>query len=226
MIQKLVKPAEFAEKQLIKNILSGTYNPGDTLPAERALAQQLGVTRPTLREVLQRLSKEGWVCIRHGKPTRVNHYLENGGLAILSGLVRNGNSLSGRMVEHLLEVRAAMLPDIAEKAAEKNTKQLLFYIGKYKDLKDSAKDFAEFDWQVQIQMVKLSGNPVFNMIFNDFAPIYDILGRQYFSIKTTRDLTLDYYHDLMVAIKGKAGGVKPVVEKMMIRTRQIWQTIS
>ncbi|MCP4722010.1 MAG: GntR family transcriptional regulator, partial [Desulfobacteraceae bacterium] len=69
-VQKPLKPAEFAEKQLLETILDGIYQPGDTLPAERVLAQSLGVTRPTLRETLQRLSKEGWVTIAQGKPTR------------------------------------------------------------------------------------------------------------------------------------------------------------
>lgn len=68
--QKLLKPAEFAENQLLEAILDNTYGPGDVLPAERILARFLGVTRPTLRETLQRLSKEGWVTIAHGKPTR------------------------------------------------------------------------------------------------------------------------------------------------------------
>ena len=77
-----MKPAEYAEHQILEAILDKSYGPGDALPGERALAQSLGVTRPTLRETLQRLAKEGWVTIAHGKPTRVNDYLAQGGLGI------------------------------------------------------------------------------------------------------------------------------------------------
>jgi len=114
LVEKLLKPAEFAEKQLLEAILGLKYNPGEVLPAERLLAIELGVTRPTLRETLQRLSKEGWITIRHGKPTKVNDYLKNGGLGILSSLARYGKNLSTDMVSHLLEVRTVMFPDIAQ----------------------------------------------------------------------------------------------------------------
>ena len=38
------------------------------LPSERDLADKIGVTRTTLREVLQRLARDGWLTIQHGKP--------------------------------------------------------------------------------------------------------------------------------------------------------------
>lgn len=41
--------------------------PGDRLPAERELANSLGVSRPSLREALQLLQSEGHVVIRHGQ---------------------------------------------------------------------------------------------------------------------------------------------------------------
>ncbi|MEJ1267509.1 GntR family transcriptional regulator [Pantoea ananatis] len=48
-------------------------------PAERELSELIGVTRTTLREVLQRLARDGWLTIQHGKPTRVNNFWENFG---------------------------------------------------------------------------------------------------------------------------------------------------
>jgi GntR family transcriptional regulator, negative regulator for fad regulon and positive regulator of fabA len=68
------RPREYAEHRLITAILDGTYPPETALPAERAMAETLGITRPTLRETLQRLSREGWIRIRHGKSSVVNDY--------------------------------------------------------------------------------------------------------------------------------------------------------
>ena len=71
--QPTPKPAEVAESRLVQAILDGDFPINSTLPAERELAHLLGITRPTLREVLQRLSRDGWLEIRHGKPTRVRN---------------------------------------------------------------------------------------------------------------------------------------------------------
>ena len=52
--------------QISKLIESGEYQPGMRLPAERVLAGQLKVSRPSVREALIALEVEGWVDIRGG----------------------------------------------------------------------------------------------------------------------------------------------------------------
>lgn len=50
-------PASFAEKYIVRSIWDNTFPPGSILPAERELSELIGVTRTTLREVLQRLAR-------------------------------------------------------------------------------------------------------------------------------------------------------------------------
>ena len=78
---------------LLSAILDGTFEPGSTLPGERKLAAELGVTRPTLREAIQRLARDGWLTVRQGKSTVVNDYWRDGGLNVLNTLVHHGNNL-------------------------------------------------------------------------------------------------------------------------------------
>ncbi len=52
--------------QLRQLILSGEYALGERLPAERDLALQLGVSRPSVREALIALEVEGFVEVRVG----------------------------------------------------------------------------------------------------------------------------------------------------------------
>jgi len=225
LVKKLLKPAEFAEKQLLEAILEGKYKPGEVLPAERLLATELGVTRPTLRETLQRLSKEGWIIIRHGKPTKVNNYLENGGLGILRSLARYGKNLSFDMVSHLLEVRTVMFPGIAQKAVSNSPEEILTYLKRSKTLKDRPEVYTEYDWGLQMLMIKAADNPVFNMIFNDFEPLYAVLGKIYFQKKGARSVSLAYYRDLIKALEQNHRDIKPIVEKTMIHAQKIWQNI-
>jgi GntR family uxuAB operon transcriptional repressor len=52
--------------QISRLIESGEYHAGERLPAERVLAEQLSVSRPTVREALIALEMEGRVDIRGG----------------------------------------------------------------------------------------------------------------------------------------------------------------
>ena len=53
-------------EQLRSLIAGGEFKPGSRLPAERDLAKQLGVSRPSVREALIALEVEGWVEVRTG----------------------------------------------------------------------------------------------------------------------------------------------------------------
>ena len=53
-------------EQLRVLIRQGEFAPGTRLPAERDLARQLGVSRPSVREALIALEVEGWVEVRSG----------------------------------------------------------------------------------------------------------------------------------------------------------------
>jgi DNA-binding FadR family transcriptional regulator len=53
-------------EQLRTLIAGGEFAAGSRLPAERDLAKQLGVSRPSVREALIALEVEGWVEVRTG----------------------------------------------------------------------------------------------------------------------------------------------------------------
>ncbi|WP_271409252.1 FCD domain-containing protein [Pseudomonas sp. Q1-7] len=57
--------------QLEAMILEGTLKAGERLPAERALAEQFGVSRPSLREAIQKLVARGLLVSRQGGGTYV-----------------------------------------------------------------------------------------------------------------------------------------------------------
>ncbi len=50
--------------EIERRIVSGVLRPGDALPAERELAKQLSVSRPSLREALLKLEARGIVAVR------------------------------------------------------------------------------------------------------------------------------------------------------------------
>lgn len=73
-----VAPRRLADtivEQLETMILEGSFQPGERLPAERALAEQFGVSRPSLREAVQKLVAKGLLTSRQGGGTYVSESL-------------------------------------------------------------------------------------------------------------------------------------------------------
>jgi GntR family negative regulator for fad regulon and positive regulator of fabA len=221
-----LRPTQYVEQILVTSILDGTYPPGAPLPNERRLAKQLGITRPTLRETLQRLAAEGWLRIRHGKSTVVNDYWQDGGLSLLSTLAKYGDYLPNGFITHLLEVRLTMLPPVAARAATHHPDIILDYLSRTEYLTENTRAYSDYDWNLQILMARNSGNPVFLLILNDFTSILTTMAMQYFTEKKARLASRRYYQELSKTIKG--GGrehVEAVVKKAMAQSIAIWTEV-
>src|SRR5579862_1876388 len=63
---KTIATYELVANQIQRAVYLGLLVPGDRLPAERALAQQLGVARMTVREAIRVLAHEGRITVRRG----------------------------------------------------------------------------------------------------------------------------------------------------------------
>ena len=104
-ILKAQSPAALAEEYIVKSIWNNRFPAGSDLPAERELADIIGVTRTTLREVLQRLARDGWLSIQHGKPTRVNNVWETAGPNIIETLIKLDRSTIPMIIANVVSLR-------------------------------------------------------------------------------------------------------------------------
>jgi GntR family negative regulator for fad regulon and positive regulator of fabA len=195
------RPAAYAEQALVTAILDGTYPPGSSLPGERDLAAQLGVTRPTLRETLQRLECEGWLTIQQGKTTRVNDYWREGGLNVLGALVRYSQRLPPDFVPNLLEVRLALAPAYASAAVENAAGMVVELLEGYAALEDTPDVYASFDWTLHRTLTIASGNPVYTLIINGFSGFYEQMACLYFARLEARASSRAFYAALLAAAR-------------------------
>ncbi len=72
--------------QIEKLILRGILHPGERLPAERELAERLGVSRPSLREAVSELQNKGLLTSKAGSGIYVADVLGNAFSDALIGL--------------------------------------------------------------------------------------------------------------------------------------------
>ncbi|UGT59378.1 FadR/GntR family transcriptional regulator [Nocardia asteroides] len=118
-LQPVVRRSVSADvfEQIAADVLSGELPPGSTLPSERQLAEALGVSRPAVREALQRLAGAGLVAVRQGDATTVLDYRHGSGLEILPRLLIRDGVLEPAVARSILEVRLHNGPKVAELAA-------------------------------------------------------------------------------------------------------------
>ena len=102
---------------LERRVLEGSLKPGDRLVAERELAVELGVSRPSLREAIQKLASKGLVHKRQGGGTYVTNQLETPFFDPWQDMLGTHPNLG----EDLLEFRRMLEGQAAEWAAERAT---------------------------------------------------------------------------------------------------------
>jgi GntR family transcriptional regulator, transcriptional repressor for pyruvate dehydrogenase complex len=107
---------------LRRDILAGVRAPGDALPSERQLSDELGASRHAVREALKRLQEAGLVHIAQGGATRVRDWRADGGLDLLLALGAQGDAPPELELERAaLELRACIGADAARRAAQRAT---------------------------------------------------------------------------------------------------------
>ena len=211
------KPADLAETQLLSAILDGSFPVGGALPPERELAQALGITRPTLREALQRLARDGWIQIRQGKSTIVNDFWKEGNLIMLNALSQQPGVFTENFVSHLLEVRAALAPAYTRLAFTRSGEQIADLLEPYMDLPDTPEAYAQADQELHHQLTLLSGNPIYTLIYNGFRKLSYQAGLRYFAAAHARRYSHEYYLGLLEDARHKD------VESAAKRTAKVMQ---
>ena len=223
---KYLKPTQYAEREIIRAILEKKWDIRQNLPPERELSELLGITRPTLREVLQRLSRDGWISITHGRATKVNDYQNNGGFGILKTLVKNDSLTSKLFIKEWLELRTMILPEIAHKAIEQNKPEIITFLTNANTLNDDCSAYALFDWELQMLLITSSKNTIVKMLYNDLTDIYQKESLLYFDNKEAREASATFYRNLEKAMLNDKTTIVDIVRKAMLKSIKIWEKLS
>ena len=105
--------------QVLAEVVDGGLEAGEALPSERRLAEVLGVSRPAVREALQRMAQTRLVEVRHGGSTTVRDFRRYAGLDLLPRLLLRGGGLDAAVARSILEARLVVGPGVAALAAER-----------------------------------------------------------------------------------------------------------
>jgi GntR family transcriptional repressor for pyruvate dehydrogenase complex len=188
-------------KAMEDKILRGKLPVGSRLPPEREFAEQLGVSRPVVREAVRILTAQGMLETKHGIGTTVRAVSRDEVVKPIKLLLRvRGDDIS---VEHLHQVRSILEVEIAGLAAEHGTEEDFRDLSRLcREMADASDDpvlFAVKDSEFHRRLGEASHNPLLIVL-------------------------LESVHDLMADVRSVVADQQDVYNRVMPTHHQVLES--
>jgi GntR family transcriptional repressor for pyruvate dehydrogenase complex len=148
-------------QQIEDSVLKGKLKPGDQLPAERELAQQLGVSRTAVREAVKTLREKGLVEAYSGRGTFITDGTSQAARQSFDLMIKLGQPEGS---PHLAELRLILEPGIAALAAVRATEENISMMREAVEVMErSQKDpaaYIEADLDFHLALAEAVANPL------------------------------------------------------------------
>jgi GntR family transcriptional repressor for pyruvate dehydrogenase complex len=166
--------------QVLTEVVDGEIGAGESLPSERRLAEVLGVSRPAVREALQRMAATRLIEVRHGGATTVRDFKRYAGLDLLPRLLVRRGELDTDVARSILEARLAVGPAVAALAAKRGGPALEAALTDVLDRMAATDDGPPGDVERQVhalefwdRLVDAADSIVFRLMFNSLRAAYE-----------------------------------------------------
>ena len=195
---RAVQVSDGLSATLERMIRDGTILEDERLPPERDLAQHLGVSRTSVREALHELELKGLVDRRPGRGTVVVTR-ESGMAASLLGHL----DTSQRNLREVMDLRAAIEPPIAARAAERRTAR---DVERLRDLVErmaserSMAQSARLDIEFHQAIARATHNPLLVRLLGFASEWIDETRRERILSKRRRDQSITAHTEILDAI--------------------------
>jgi len=187
LFNKLSAPSlsDAATQALLTKILSGELNIGDSLPPERDLADQMGISRSTLHQAVLDLESKGFLSILPRRGIIVRDYRKNPTPLTLDTLMRHGsNQWEKNLFYDLTDTRLMLESECALRACTH------IYDSTAKEMQElicqmtlDNPDMADTIYQFHYKLTQASGNSIYSMIFRGFETLLHTLIKQHYDLR-------------------------------------------
>ncbi|MEG1633976.1 MAG: GntR family transcriptional regulator [Oscillospiraceae bacterium] len=164
-------------------IFSGALAPGDRIPSERDLAEQMKISKTIVHLGLEDLERMGFIRVAPRKGSFVADFAETGNLETLNAILRyNGGKLDRQMIVSIVELRDAVeggaLRRLSRSHTEEDMEELRTMMDEFAEAAKLSPDvptvsaaLARFHYKI----CTLSGNRLFPLIMNAFQGVGSVL---------------------------------------------------
>lgn len=187
---------ETVREDIRHQVAKGFLRPGDKLPAERDLAERLGVSRAAVREALRSLEASGVLEFRNG--VRGGAFIREPSASGIRSSVADMLALGKISLEHLSETRSALLELAVRLACERGTEQ---------DFTDLKANVAETD------RLRRAGD--IDATIDEIGEFYVLIGNASHNgvLRALIEAVAEVFHELLVKIH------PPTIEQPFIDAR-------
>jgi len=225
------KVSAIAAEQIVDAIQRGDYPVSSKLPSEFELAEQMGVSRPSIREALSALQA---TSIIESRPGSGNYVLRKPSSSEERDTVHLIESETGCL--EVMEARGVLEPPVAALVAGKATaddlvrlKELIAEMREYA-AQDNFDSYFEADKKFHITLADASGNA---LVKSALSPLLDTMDHRvyreftrHYYLKNVDDMqhVVDLHHEILDAIE--ANDEKTAFAKTVEhwdRMREIWE---
>lgn len=186
--------------QIKSQIKKGILKPGEKLPSERELADQLGVSRASVREAIQALAFSGYLEVIQGKGTYILEMATQ-----YDKIVNFFSEFSNYSLDYLMEARIMLEGEFARLAALNASQEEIDVIERVFNEIASSKDLNTFfvkDLEFHLTIAKATHNPIMNGLMKIIGEMLYKETRKIIEIsKDTRENTIETTRELVQAIK-------------------------
>ena len=206
-VTALQRPSSLVEGvcQQLAGLIRGDHSGAERwLPAERSLAEQLGVSRTVVREATKRLEQQGLLEVQHGTGIRVVDKLHrplNGSLELLIPDI-------AERLQQLNETRLSIEPDAAGLAAQRATKEQIRALRRiHAELEAASDNTAAIvaDLNFHRALSEASGNLIFRLILDSLAEV-GLASRQRTIGRIGKATAIEHHARVLDAIEARDPG--------------------
>jgi GntR family transcriptional repressor for pyruvate dehydrogenase complex len=174
----LRKAADEVVSVIVNAIRGGLYEPGDRLPRERDLAEQLEVSRTTIREALRILERARIVSVRRGNNGGVFVRTRSIGPSVLEAIEGESwvNLRALLQARRVLETSCGLLA--AQNATAQEMEELERLVALLVELQDDAVESIAVDLQWHLKVGYASHNPLLAKFLDETLRMVGTVSRQ------------------------------------------------
>ncbi|MFE5074160.1 FadR/GntR family transcriptional regulator [Streptomyces halstedii] len=203
LLRPVVRESSVSEvaKRLLDHLSEGNLKPGTRLPAERQLADALGVARSSVRGALSALDVLGIIEIRPGSGS----YVREGTSEFLPRAINWGLMLGQRRTQDLVEVRTFMEGMSARLAADRagaeDIERLEQHLERMREAGTDVKAFIEADIAFHLETANIARNTVLSDILHSIRALLQVWMERAGNIEGTVSGTLCEHRAVLDAIR-------------------------